>query len=669
MIQTLNTALRRLIVSIVVAVQTLTPIGVLAEEANPSDVPPADTSSQSSEGTAEAATEEETAADSSTAQTTAAAATTGPSSPTGPQAPTGASSSTYTFNKATGLWENDYYTWDPATGQTKPKTSQGYSYNPITGMWDTTEWYYSPEQGKYVPNTISSPTNPGPQNSITNTGPNSNNQINLGGTTNGTFDLFFDATISNKIGQMSASGDATVQNNTLGGSALTGDATTLLNLLNMIQSSWGQLGSDDIAMFMANIDGDVVGDLYVDPNGLAAASGTTNIDLSVQRDATIHNEIDVDVSSGNALVNNNTKGGNATSGNASAVVNLLNLINSAIKADKSFVGVLNINGNLDGDILLPPDMLQAIIAHTGPSSNNTINQNNNRTLDVTVADNKTIQNDINTDASSGNASVTGNTSGGDATTGQARSNVVLLNLTGKKVVAKNALLVFVNVLGTWTGLIFDAPAGTNAIAATGPNSNNTIDTNNNLDLEADITKNSVIDNDIDVSAHSGDATVSGNTSGGNAKSGDASIGVNVLNMIDSEFDISDWFGVLFINVFGNWQGSFGVNTEAGNAVGAVTGRGADAPASTDTFTFVPKPAAATNSAYTFAAATSGNQSTSSAVFSAQTGSAASAPATKTVATQQGNSGSNWWVAGIVTLIGALILGGERLIVLIRNRAM
>src|SRR5690606_12273958 len=98
--------------------------------------------------------------------------------------------------------------------------------------------------------------------------------------TDGTFDLFFDARISNAIGQMTRSGDASVQGNTLGGSALTGDAMSLVNLLNMLLSGWGTLGSDDIATFVANVDGDVVGDLYINPAAING-NGSTDLDVTV----------------------------------------------------------------------------------------------------------------------------------------------------------------------------------------------------------------------------------------------------------------------------------------------------------------------------------------------------------------------------------------------------
>jgi len=50
----------------------------------------------------------------------------------GEEAPTGADAKTYTYNTETKLWENDYYTWNPITKQTKPKSTPAYSWNPTT---------------------------------------------------------------------------------------------------------------------------------------------------------------------------------------------------------------------------------------------------------------------------------------------------------------------------------------------------------------------------------------------------------------------------------------------------------------------------------------------------------------------------------------------------------
>ncbi len=491
----------------------------------------------------------------------------------GPTQPQGPDAKTYHKNPD-GTWSNDYFTWNPVTGLTKPIQEQTYSYNPSTGHWDTVKWVYAPESNKYISNIVSVTVPPSgaattsqPQksgSSISNTGPNSNNTINNNNQSNSNFDLFYDAKISNNINQLSTTGNAIVQGNTLGGSATTGNADNITNLINLLQSSWGALGSHNISTFVANIDGNVTGDLYVDPSALTNTIGNGNTKINEVQSGLIQNNINSTANSGDASVSGNTTAGNATSGNANAVVNLLNLINSTITSSKSFIGVLNINGNFNGDILLPKGQISSVIASSGPNSNNTIDNSNSHNLNVAVDDSKTINNTVNSNAVTGNASVDHNTTGGSATSGSASNVITMLNLTGQHVVSKDSILVFVNVLGDWVGLILNAPAGSTSVAATGPNSNNQITNNTSNNLDINLSSNNTIENNINVAAKSGDATVSNNTKAGDAKSGDANTSVNIANLIDSSFQASDWFGVLFINVYGSWLGSFGVNTSAGD---------------------------------------------------------------------------------------------------------
>ena len=558
------------------------------------------------------------------AQTSSPTTTTTPTTPTSPTAPTAPGSptaqqstqqnkpatpkqptgSSYTYNPDTGLWENDNYTWNPKTGQTAPKAAAQpqYSYNPSTEHWDTPEYAYDPSTGNYEKNTHAAAQAAAPKTTISNTGPNSTNTIQSSdGPVNAsidktgpnstttiasnednsaTFDLFFDASISQDINATSTSGNASVLQNTNGGNAITGDATAVANILNMLQSSFG-LSPAQIATFNANIDGDVVGDLTVDPGQLqpkvSANSGAQNYDnllVNSEVNGQINNDVNLSATSGDATVAGNTKGGNATTGNATAIANVINMINSAISAGQSFVGSININGNLNGDILLPSWMqnqliaaaqqqngLDATVENTGPNSSNTIDVTDDSSYVADFNDTIAINNNITANSTTGNAAVTNNTKGGNATTGNAQSNVNIINLTGKQVVGANSLLVFVNVLGKWVGVIMDAPAGvTSGVVGNGITQNTTLAKN----TEVNSTTNMEINNNITINAESGDATVDSNTEGGNATTGNATTGVNVANIANSQFSLTGWFGVLFINVFGSWEGSFGVDTAAGN---------------------------------------------------------------------------------------------------------
>ena len=502
----------------------------------------------------------------------------------GPTSPTGADATTYTYNEATGLWENGLYTWDPKTKQTAPKQEQTYSFNPQTGRWDTTEWVYDAPSGKYVPNAVSVATppagatitdqdspNPSSPDSSSPTAksaspfsgssfasPSSSSKPSDQSKNTGLFDMFYNASISNTLTSLAQSGDATVALNTLAGSALSGSASAIATVINLLQSSWNLL-ADSFTTFTQNLFGDFFGDLTLDPGKITpntAATAPQDLTINADQNAAINNKITLEANSGNAAVTQNTTAGDATSGDATAIANLVNAINSSISTGKSFLGMLNIFGSLDGDILIPPELTQTLLAANTLGSLDT-SSIDNRSILADFTNNQSINNNVSLDATSGNAAVTNNTSAGSAKTGDTSTNLTVLNLTGRQVIGKDALLVFVNVLGQWVGMIVNAPTGSTSAALGGG-------ITGNESLTANVTDNQTINNDISVGAHSGNATVDSNTTAGNATSGNAKAAVNLVNISGSQFALSDWFGILFINVFGKWHGSFGVDTDAGN---------------------------------------------------------------------------------------------------------
>lgn len=524
----------------------------------------------------------------------------------GPKKPNGADSNTYHYNEATGLWENDHYTWNPVTKQTQPKDAVDYSYNPTTGMWDTTQWRYDAASGKYEPNVVSTKENP--TNDVASAQTNASAQLNAAKDSNGDtpqtssttnhesgssssngnkdkddkgfFDLFNNSSISNNIISAAASGGAEILRNTIAGNAVTGMATVVSNVVNLLQSSWGNIAMNNLKTFVSDVFGNVFGDLLINPGEIgqsstASSPPATSVDVNYQNNGQITNNLDLSAASGNAVVAENTKAGDAQSGNANVIANLVNMINSTIGAGDSFLGVVNIYGNLDGDILLPPGYINSLLQSNNPqvATLNTPQIENTEVL-ANLTNNQSISNNVNLAAASGQADVSNNTSAGNATTGNAATNLTLLNLTGRQVVGNNAFLVFVNVLGQWVGLIVDAPSGATAAALGGGI------TQNSSSLPAasttiNATSNSGITNNINGRAQSGDASVNTNTQAGNATTGDATASANLVNIIDSQFSLSNWLGILFINVFGTWHGSFGLDTAAGNPTnlpaGATTG--------------------------------------------------------------------------------------------------
>lgn len=595
--------------------------------------------------------------------------------------PTGSASNTFSRNEQTGLWENEHYYWDPATKQTKPKTTQTYSYNPSNGKWDTNDWLYDPASGKYVPNTYAVTQPPvgapiTPQQSST---PTHEGNSQPGHDTNGSiYNGFFNAAISNTNTTQATSGNAIIGGNTYAGSAKTGNATAIANLFNLLQSSTNFLGNGTLSTFNADIQGDVVGDLLINPGAIgqlsAAGAPTSNGNLTVtnQSSGSINNNLAVSANSGNATISNNTEAGNATTGDANAVANVINMLNSAISTGQSFLGNINIHGSLDGDILLPAGFLDSLIA-SNASVPSTTGQTENcgevcgNATNITTENNSAITNNIGSNAATGNAIIANNSEAGNSTTGNATSNVTLLNLTGHEIVGKNSLLVFVNVLGKWYGMIMDAPAGATAASVGGGLSQNKLA---NSDINS--TNDSSINNNIDVNAVSGDATIANNTLAGDATTGNATTSVNLANFINSSMALSDWFGILFINVFGTWNGSFGKDTTAGTHV--VEAPSAGGPQSSgnnvrkNVFSYMPKTASSTATPSVSSDSDINSSTVSEDSNDEQNDTqvlGASEPTTpidQTPSTQTAASTAPSWMMPIIgSLVAAFLLGAEQAI--------
>ena len=516
--------------------------------------------------------------------------------------PTGPAATTFTYQcdgTYAGDWTNAYYVYDPSTETQTALYSPDYTYDCTTGTWTQAEWDYDTTTGAYVEDQVPAATTPDqstncattndsntssadassgtavstttpatspdasdsePTNTPANTvaptappDPSSNCPTPDTSSSADTGVATDSASLNNDACSQSQSGDAAVTNNGSAGDATSGDATTEVNIANLVQTLSNALGTGTVT-FTTNIDGDVNGDLVLDPSTIladAAGDGSSNssgTDGDVTTDAAINNAVYATADTGDATVSGNGDGGNATTGDAEAIVNLINMINSAVATGQSFIGTININGDLNGNILIPQSLIDQILAFEGANSNSADNTTG-------LTNDESITNNIDADASSGSASVANNVNGGNATSGNANTGVTIMNLTGSSIVGQNVLLVFVNVLGQWVGMIVNAPAGATSAGFGGGITTDTPGTGNNA---ADADTNLSITNNVYADATSGNALVSQNFNGGNATSGNADTAVNILNVENSDLSLANWFGILFINVFGTWDGNFGI---------------------------------------------------------------------------------------------------------------
>lgn len=425
-----------------------------------------------------------------------------------------------------------------------------YTYNEATGLWDSNTWYYDPVLGSYQPVL--------PPVEITNAPEIESAQGQSDGlpapvleeTVNNTVD------VNNAIDSGTTTGDASVLTNTDAGSAASGNADAAATILNNVNSVTDLGGSNSsIATFSADVVGDVSGDIVLQPiisQAIANPITATDTVEKLTNLNSITNNINLSANSGDALVENNTKAGDATTGSADTIANVINIVNSMVVAGQSFIGAINIYGNFIGNILISPDFVPRLLA-----SNSGL-ETSPKAVIVNASDTIDIINNLSLSAISGQALLAGNTQAGNAITGDALTNIVIFNMTGHSIIASNCLLVFINVLGEWYGVIVDAPVGATAAIIGGNVESDTVSMPN---LNATIDNKVEIENNITLKSQSGDASVLDNTVAGNAKSGNATASVNLANIVGSRFSLSGWFGLLFINVFGKWFGDFGVEAK------------------------------------------------------------------------------------------------------------
>lgn len=153
-----------------------------------------------------------------------------------------------------------------------------------------------------------------------------------------------------------------------------------------------------------------------DSDNVITFNNNTDVDVDNENDVDVDNDTDQDADSGDATVRRNTTGGNATSGDTMND----SLLRGTIRINNSGAGLASLNGGDDGST--------GSIDTTGPDSNNRITFNNGFDVDVDNDNDVNIDNDVDQDADSGDARVTRNTTGGDATSGSA-TNVNTTEIT------------------------------------------------------------------------------------------------------------------------------------------------------------------------------------------------------------------------------------------------
>lgn len=292
-----------------------------------------------------------------------------------------------------------------------------------------------------------------------------------------------------------------------------------------------------------------------------------NGDSKIQNtnNATTTNTISIDANTGQNKID--SENGEIATGNVSAGVNILNLINTNVIDSNFMVLFSNTLGNMNGDIILPGAAYFKSLFEKGKISQGQSD------LTVTNSNETHVTNNISLKLNSGeNTSV-----GGTIKTGDQKSSVEIVNELNQNYINTDSLAFLFNVGGNWSGNIFGLPQGFDIIkkgsgfeiAYIGEGSGNNLGYD---DVDIENNNNAHLVNNIEMDLDTGK-----NTANGNIHTGNIDAAVNVVNIVNTNIIGKNWILAL-INVLGDWNGnvSFGAADLWIGARAEVQGSEADA---------------------------------------------------------------------------------------------
>ena len=323
----------------------------------------------------------------------------------------------------------------------------------------------------------------------------------------------------------------------------------------------------------------------------AVSENNNSLTVSNTNDGYIANELTMDLLTGKNTTSYNTGSGMIETGDIKASANVLNFLNSNLFAANALVGIVNIYGDLIGDIILPDmtitepqspvfETFESSNTNTGAGSDNLADSSSDTRIEFENLNEAMIKNDVDVTAQTGANDASYNTGGGYIETGNADVKENMVNVANvNQTNGGSWWLVLVNRLGEWVGVIMGDPdsdgvassdqsvSGTEtdqgisaSNAQTGAESENSAVSETNKDLSVTNTNTAYVSNDVDITAVTGENQASYNTGHGTIKTGDVLVGTNLLNFLNYNFIGTNWL-VGIINVFGNWTGNVGTKEQ------------------------------------------------------------------------------------------------------------
>ncbi|MDP2671264.1 MAG: hypothetical protein Q8P13_02265 [bacterium] len=440
--------------------------------------------------------------------------------------------------------------------------------------------------------------------SNSNTGAGSENDASS--ESNSTTDVYIDndLDVQNLTTLTANSGDNTADKNTGDGSVVTGDADLTLTAINVGNNV-------NVGAQVFNVMDDQSGDLILNfddlqvlqtaaGTGQASSNDTTGAESSNTASATSNtsntyfidnngnlvNSTTLDANTGDNSASKNTGDGTITTGDANVAVNVINFLNNTFLggAGELLLGVVNVFGNLNGDIvfnpppvgetstIFSPESLNAANLTTGSDSANFADSSTNNSSTLGVNNTANVLNGINLNANTGDNTADKNTGTSSIQTGDVNANLKTATIANTTTAGSDGTLwlVLVNNLGNWTGQLMSlnedgvaspffsfvvGPDGSLMAVnnQTGADSSNSADSSANNTNTVQVNNSGTVDNNIQINANTGGNQASKNTGNASIKTGDVNVAANVLNILNNTF-LGSRMIVSIVNIFGSFNG-------------------------------------------------------------------------------------------------------------------
>ncbi|HOZ56303.1 MAG TPA: hypothetical protein PLH29_03690 [bacterium] len=342
---------------------------------------------------------------------------------------------------------------------------------------------------------------------------------------------------------------------------MTGDIDIFNVIINFINNNFSGNGQayfiNILSQLLDNIDLSGYGEVLNDSEYSYCQIQNCLVAINNSSTSTLANNVVIDANTGGNEISSVGGGAIISTGDINIINDIFNIANLNISGEDWFFAVVNIFGELQGDIILPGWQSEDI----GAINDDNVFNPASSSPEVLITNTNSLDmlNEVIVNGASGQNTASG-TGAVSILTGNVETKNIIFNLLNYNISGRKWTLAKVNIFGDWQGVIESLPDGYSYF-----NDGSGITIFNNFRNDPEISEayarlalmnfnSASILNKIEVNADTGNNAILHANGAGLINTGDISITNALLNFINANFFGDSW-EFSMINVFGNWQGN------------------------------------------------------------------------------------------------------------------